>query len=513
MSKVVKKTTYSFLVPTSSKSLILLNGFLLVLYFLVISLWFEPSNKWLFATLMIGQAFYLWQCLSHLYTVWDMHYMPASNKKFLPPVDIYITVAGEPKEIVEETLAAAVAIEYPDFKVFVLNDGRVAKKDNWEEIDELAKSYGATPITRTRPGGAKAGNINNALQQTTSPFIVILDADHVPKKTFLQKTIPYMDDEKVAFVQSPQFYKNHKENSVTAGAWDQQQLFFGAICMGKNRLNSVTMAGTNMVIRRAALEQVGGMCADNVAEDFITGMFIHEKGWKSVYVPEVLAEGLAPEDFLSYYKQQLRWTKGSLEVFINFNPLFRKGLSVPQRLQYLASSGYYLSGVVVFLNALLPLIFFFTGAVPFVTSTMVLAVAFLPYIVLTLFNLQAASNYTYTFKSLAFSMSSWWIHLVAFIEVLIGKKSSFAITSKVKVQGNFIVLVFPHLFYALLTFCGITYSYLHHGLTPSLTTNATWGLCYIIIFLPFIFAALPRMGLEKAESTDVEKKVVSFSNV
>src|SRR3989344_1030836 len=98
------------------------------------------------------------------------------------------------------------------------------------------------------------------------------------------------------------------------------------------------MCGTNMVIRKAALREVGGMAEDNIAEDFVTSLFIHERGWKSAYVPEVLAEGLAPEDLFSYYKQQFRWARGSLEIVFRFNPLFRSGLTWSQRIEYLASA-------------------------------------------------------------------------------------------------------------------------------------------------------------------------------
>lgn len=510
MIQTPEHNSYSFLAPHSSKGLVILNVVLLIVYFFVIAFWFEPSNKILFGVLLAGQAFYLWQCLSHLYTVWETDYQAPKDDSYLPSVDIFITVAGEPTDLVEETVRAALLMDYPNFKVFILNDGYVAKKNNWHEMTILGADLGVTVITRQIPGGAKAGNINHAVNETEAPLIVIFDADHVPKPDFLRKTIPYFFDAKVAFVQTPQYYKNFEKNMVTGGAWDQQQLFFGAICMGKNRLQAVTMAGTNMVIRRTALAEVGGMCADNVAEDFITGMLLHERGYTSVYVPEVLAEGLAPEDFLSYYKQQHRWTKGSLEVFLNFNPLFRRGLSWPQKIQYLSSAGYYLSGIFIITNALLPLIFFYTGEVPFVTSTMVLAIAFLPYIVLTLFNLQAVSNYSYTFRALSFSMSAWWIQLIAFIEVLMGKKSGFAITSKVQVEGNFFSLVQPHVIYIIVTLVGIGYSYYNFGLTPSLTTNATWSFLYIVIFLPFMYAALPSKEYFRIKQGSFKLKLAQF---
>jgi cellulose synthase (UDP-forming) len=363
-TKTVLPPKKSFLLNAVPKFLLFVTICVALVYTFILLFWFQVSNIYLFTLLVIGQVFSLWMALTFLYTIWDTSYKHPGDDSFSEPVDIFITVAGEPVEIVEETLQAALAMEYPRFNVYILNDGFVANRENWRDIEQLALRYGAGCITRRTPGGAKAGNINNALSLTNSPFVAIFDADHVPHKDFLQKTMRLFADPKMGFVQSPQYYKNFKENYVTRGAWDQQSLFFGAIKKGKNRLNSVTMCGTNMVIRREPLEAVGGMCATNIAEDFVTGLFIHQRGWKSAYVPEVLAEGLAPEDFLAYYKQQLRWARGSLEVLFKYNPLFMRGLSWAQRIQYLASASYYLSGIIVIMNAIIPLVFFYTIPVP-----------------------------------------------------------------------------------------------------------------------------------------------------
>src|SRR5690606_21510298 len=143
-------------------------------------------------------------------------------------------------------------------------------------------------------GGAKAGNINNALRQTNGDIIVIFDADMIAKTDFLNKTIPHLADPTVAFVQTPQFYTNTQDNIIAASAWEQQEFFFGPIMQGKDKDNPAFICGINVAIRRTALDQVGGMVEDNIAEDFLTSMKIHEQGWHSVYVPEVLATGLAP---------------------------------------------------------------------------------------------------------------------------------------------------------------------------------------------------------------------------
>jgi cellulose synthase (UDP-forming) len=172
------------------------------------------------------------------------------------------------------------------------------------------------------------------------------------------------------------------------------------------------MCGTNMVIRREPLEAVGGMCATNIAEDFVTGLIYSSARLEISYVPEVLAEGLAPEDFLSYYKQQLRWARGSLKYSSNTIPSLCADLPGASVFNIWHQQAITFQDIVI-MNALIPLVFFFTGAVPFFISTMALAIVFLPYMFLILYTLQLSTNFTYTFHALAFSMGSWTIHIRA----------------------------------------------------------------------------------------------------
>lgn len=483
---------FDFLKTDVPKWLIIVNVLLVLVYLYTIIFILTIDNIYLFILLMSGQLFYAWLGFAHMYTLWDMNVMPKLPKRAReqePSVNVFITVAGEPVDVIEETARAAKSMEYRNFNVYLLNDGYVANKDNWKEIEWLAEDLGIRCITRRTPGGAKAGNINNALEQTNGELVVIFDADHIPYPDFLKKTVPYFHDRTVGFVQSPQYYKNYEANRVTEGSWDQQRLYYGAICKGKNRHFATTMCGTNMVIRRTALEEVGGMCSTNIAEDFITGMFIHERGWKSIYVPEVLAEGLAPEDFRSYWKQQHRWARGSLEVFFFANPLFRKGLTLPQKIQYLSSSSYYLSGLFVLTNGIMPIIYFFTGESLFTTATMVIAAVFLPYIFLTLYNLQRSSSFTYTFRAIAFSMGSFPIYISALADTIFGLKQSFSITSKKRIKGSFAYLVIPHLLYIILAISGMGYALFQEGFTPSFITNATWAILNIAIFSIFVQVA------------------------
>ncbi len=508
-----KLDTESFLSGFASKRLLAANCLMAAVYFLVLAFGFQPGNHLLFDLLLVGEVFHLFQIFGFCYTIWDRTWIASSDKDFMPPLDIFITVCGEPANIVGQTALAAINMDYPNHKVYLLNDGYIANRSNWQEIEELANNLNIECITRQKPGGAKAGNINHALRQTTSPFIVIFDADHVPHSDFLKETIRYFVDPKIGFVQTPQFYKNQGLNTVTQAAWDQQSLFFGTIMSGKNRLNSAFMCGTNMILRREAIDEVGGMCEFNIAEDFLTSLFVHNKGWKSIYIPKVLAEGLAPEDFLSYYKQQFRWTRGSLEVIFKYNPLFMPGLSWPQRFQYLISASYFLSGIVVLFDAILPLIFLYTGITAVNTHTMALAIIFIPYIFSSLFALQKSSNYSLSFSAISFSISSFLLQLHGILAVLINQKTSFTVTSKKALTGNFLYLVIPQIAYIVLALVGLIIGLSREGLDASLLANLSWVIVNAAAFVPFIIAASPkREKRTKDQSTSTTKELLSVTD-
>jgi cellulose synthase (UDP-forming) len=221
----------------------------------------------------------------------------------------------------------------------------------------------------------------------------------------------------------------------------------------------------------------------------------------------VLAEGLATEDLLTYSKQQFRWARGALDIIFRYNPLFRRGLTWAQRLQYLASASFYLSGVFVVIDALLPLVYFYTGLVPVRISGMLLAAVFLPYLFFTLYVIQRSSNFTFTFPSLGFSMGSFNIHLRALASAVTFQKSAFGITQKYKQNGNFLPLVKWHIAYSVLAVVGFPLSLWREGFSASLINNSAWALLNMVIFLPFIKAALPQS--KASEKTQLQSKKIT----
>jgi cellulose synthase (UDP-forming) len=512
---------YAIPSATVKKSLLVLNLIVAVAYF---TWWLNPAHVGqpiLFALLFAGEVYHVFMAYLFWKSITPKTRKALNLKDSTPtfPVDIFITVCGEPIDVVKKTVIAAKNIDYPHKHIHILNDSKVAKKPNWHEYEILARTEKINCITRSTPGGAKAGNINNALIQTTGELILIFDADMVAHRDFLTRTATYFSDPTVGFVQTPQYYENSETNIITSSSWEQQKLFFGPIMRGKDSYNASFICGTNVVIRRKALEQVGGMCEDNIAEDFITSFLIHEKGWQSIYVPDVLARGLAPEDLMSYFKQQLRWARGSLEVLFKFNPLFRRGLTFDQKREYLSSALYYLNGLIVLIDITMPLIFLFSGLEPVIGTTTQFAFFFLPFMTLTLYTLYQATDQTLSLRAMSYSNSSWTLQLIALWSIITGKKMSFSVTPKKAQSGNFIKLALPHILYTLIVLVAGGYAIWRDGLTPAVATNISWATFNIVMFLPFIYSAYrwanlltPLITLQNFLKT-IAKKLKLYSEI
>lgn len=493
------------------KVLLMINIIVALIYF---SWWFDMrhvANVYLYSLLFFGEFYHVFMAIAFWLTVWpgSDHY---ERKKWShrPTIDIFIPVAGEPVDIVVRTVIAAKEMKGYKKNIYILNDGYVAKKENWQDIEQLAVRLGVNCLTREIAHGAKAGNINDAIQVTSGEIIVIFDADMKAYPSFLEKVIPYFQDKKIGFVQTPQYYVNHQDNYVSEGAWEQQEFFYGTIMQGKSYRNSAFICGTNVAIRRSVLEKVGGMYEKNIAEDFLTSLFIHGKGWRSVYTREILSEGLAPQDLGSYYKQQLRWASGSLEVLFWRNPLLNRHLSWAQRIQYLSSAAYYFNGIIVLIDALMPLIFLFTGIHIVAAATTTFAFYFVPFMFLNLYTLYLASSESLTFKAISFSQASFVLQLEAVVAAITRKKMSFAVTSKQKHDGNYLYIVIPHIGYILLAIVGIVIGLEKYGLTPSVVTNIAWLLFNCVLFVPFIQASFPQQTIESKKIT--HNSLASFAN-
>jgi cellulose synthase (UDP-forming) len=345
-----------------------------------------------------------------------------------PVVDVFIPTYNEPAAIVEPTVAAATRLRGARVRVFLLDDG------NRKEMEHLAARWGARYVRRSIHSGAKAGNINHALGITSAPYVAVLDCDHVPHPDFLAHTLGRFQDPHVAFVQTPQYYANEQENTIAAASWSQQALFFGPIAIGKDDHESMFCCGTNVVFRRAALEAVGGFPENSLTEDFELSLHLHEAGWRSAYVPEVLASGLGPEDLASYVSQQHRWARGCVSAIPR---VLRSRMPLRQKAQYLLSASYFLSGWTVLVYVSLPAIRILTGLQPIAGAGADQFLAhFAGFFGLALLTVAAVGSGTYTFAAYSLATSTFWIHVHASLKAVFRRPGRFVVTPKSATSGR-----------------------------------------------------------------------------
>jgi cellulose synthase (UDP-forming) len=208
---------------------------------------------WIAVALVIAETYSLIDVCLFGMTMWRAKGRPAPP----PPaedatVDVFITTYNEPIELVMATALAAKDIRFPH-ETWILDDGDRA------EMRAAAEAAGIGYVTRSadwkdRPRHAKAGNLNNALERTTGEFILILDADQIPHPEILDHTLGYFRDELVALVQTPQVFSNVATGDPLGS---QAPLFYGPIQQGKDGWNAAFFCGSNAVLRREALMQLG----------------------------------------------------------------------------------------------------------------------------------------------------------------------------------------------------------------------------------------------------------------
>jgi cellulose synthase (UDP-forming) len=414
----------------------------------------------------------------------DLTQLPLFLHETQAPVDVYITTYGEDLDAIRRTVTAAVAM-HGKHTTYVLDDGKS------DDVRALAAEVGAEYIVREGNAGAKAGNINNALSVTSGEFFVILDADFVPAPDFLYQTVPFFAESNIAFVQTPQAYGN-LNNLISRGAGYMQSVFYRFILPGKNRFNAAFSVGTNVIYRRAAIEQIGGMYTQSKSEDVWTSLKLHEYGWKSTYISTVLAIGDTPTTIEAYTKQQLRWATGGFEILFKSNPFSRKlKLTLDQRLQYFGTATFYLMGVAPGLLLLVPALQIYFGLAPinsgvsFGTWLMYYLGFYFMQVVVALYTIGS-----FRWETLMLATASFPIYGRALVNAIFNKDQKWHVTGSMKKKAspfNFIThQLMAFVFLAITSVVGIW-----QALTVSAFTLALfWNLLNTFILGLFVVTAM-----------------------
>ena len=412
----------------------------------------------LYVLFIFSVAYKTAKLLFEWYHYWSVIIPPEKKISRQWTVDMFTTaMPGEPYEMIAATLRAMKAVRYPH-TTYLCDEG------NDPDLKALCEAIDVKHITRTIKVNAKAGNINNALQYASGEICVILDPDHVPSPEFLDEVLPSFDDDNIGFVQIVQAYHNYHETWIAQGAAQQTYTFYGPLMMGMNSYGTVQAIGANCTFRRAALDSIGGH-APGLAEDMHTAMQLHAKGWKSVYLPKILAKGLVPTDIASYYQQQLKWSRGTFDLLLYVFPKLVKHFTWRQRIHYVLLPMHFAAGLFFFIDIFMLLFFLLTGLSPIKSSPDAIFTWVLPFLALILLIRIYAQKWllqdherTFHITGGILLFATWWIHLVGLIYTFFKINVPYIPTRKNSEYNNHWTLSLPNLFLAALCIFSAVYS-------------------------------------------------------
>jgi cellulose synthase/poly-beta-1,6-N-acetylglucosamine synthase-like glycosyltransferase len=499
--------------PTPKEALVIramiLIGCLSIVNFIY---WFTReeyrANGWLYFLLSfillygVLRTVYMWYHYLNL----SVPEAPATPGKY--SVDVLTTYfPGEPYEMIEETLKAIQEITYP-------HTTYLCDEANDPHLIEYCRKLGVVHVTRDNRINAKAGNINNALKIAKGEICVILDPDHVPDPDFLDPIIPHFANPQIGFVQIVQSYYNNRDTLVARGAAEQTYQFYGPMMMTMNSYGTVNAIGANCTFRRSALDSIGGH-APGLSEDMHTAMLLHAKGWKSVYVPRILARGLAPSDLGSYYKQQLKWSRGTFDLLFYVYPrLFRK-FNWRQKLHYGLLPLHFLVGTVYLFSFLIPIFSLFMAEAPWSGNIIFFGLFYLPLGMSNILIRAYIQKWVIEKNERGFHLvggllqiTTWWVYFLGFIYTIFKKKVPYLPTPKNKDVGSSFKIIFPNILIGNFSLLAVIYG-LYIDLTPFSLAMAFFALLNAFFMFFSIFLATSKTNKNNILRTGLPRDAVT----
>ena len=485
-------------------------------------------------SLIAGIALFVAEFISMLEAV--IHYICMSKDKApefpvipesdYPHVDVLIATHSEEPELLFKTINGCKHMEYPDpskVHIYLCDD------NDRPEMAKLAQKMGVGYFGLSGNKLAKAGNLNNALSKTDSPLVVTFDSDMIPRSSFLMKTVPYFflpemiledgvwrkrteeeldPDYKIGFVQTPQSFYNpdlfqfnfFAESNIP----NEQDYFFKEVNVGRNSSNSAIYAGSNTLISRRALEEVGGIRTKTITEDFATGIDIQAKGYTCFAIDEVLASGLAPDDFPNLLKQRQRWGRGCVQTIRSSRFLFGK-LPFLSKLSYLSCLLYWWTFLRRIIYILSPILFTVFGVLVVRTELWGILLIWLPSYLIYNHSLRLLSGKVRDQKwsNIVDTILCPYMILPILAETFGIRMRTFAVTSKEKTgtRSAKIIYAIPHLILLAASIVGIYFSIERMMLYKSiLGLVVLFWLCMNTYFLTMaVFFLLGRNNYRSSE--------------
>lgn len=422
-----------------------------------------------------------------------------------PSVDVLVPTYNEPLHVVRGTVIAAMAMDYPPEKmrVLLLDDGRR------EEFRKFAAQVGVEYVTRSTNAHAKAGNINHALEETKGEFVAVFDCDHVPAPSFLQKTLGWFQrDLNLGLLQTPHQFYSPDPFERNLGQFrrvpNEGELFHRLVQDGNDLWNASFFCGSCAVLRRKALDEIGGIAVETVTEDAHTSLRMQRNGWTTAYINVPLAAGLATESLAAHIGQRIRWARGMTQILRVENPLFASGLTLSQRLCYFNATTHFLFAIPRLIFLTVPLVYLIFGKVNIYGYTWaILAYAFPHLILSNLTNSRVQGRYRYSFWNEIYEvvLAPYILFptLLALINPRLGK---FNVTSKGGILRRSYFdrrIAFPYLLLLAMNVAGLVMAERRYVFYPAhrdtILMNAAWCAYSTMILLVAASVAWERRQL------------------
>lgn len=455
---------------------------------------------WLFIVVdgLIGYVFLalelLMSVLVYLFVInhWARRYQVHGGKYSMRNViDIFITTKDEPIEILQKTLASASDIEYPNKRIYLLDDG--ARGWVKQIAEEHQCAYLVRPDRLTKQ--TKAANLNYGLSKSFGNYILVLDADDQAAPTIIDDMLGHFKKKKVGLVAS------RKRFLVDEKDFNNDNLFYEYMQSGKNDDGSAISCGSGVMYRRSALDEIGGFQEWNIVEDLYTSYILNTYGYRTEYINQHYVEGIAPRDLKIIYKQRGLWARDTLRLFFWHPPLFNKRLSLRQRLHYFELGYIYLASAFF-----IPAVYYLNFYSIFFNDP-ILHVGYW-YLV---FKLPSFYFILYMYNSLGQgdSSSRMWaslfpVFLRSSILALLYKKPVYTVTPKKDQLHPRFMLVLPQALTIVIGIIVIIYHLQKWGATSLLTVNVFWFIIMVYWLWPVFPKAFPSSKISQLRSTYVK---------
>ncbi len=265
---------------------------------------------------------YLWEICDAIGSeTWHRQVTPTATAQLpavrdLPFVSLHVPAHNEPPGMVIDTLRSLMRLEYPSYEVILIDDN-TDDESLWRPVEQWCQRHNVKFAHLQDWPGYKSGALNYALHQMTderAEIIGVVDSDYQLNRDFLRRCAPLFADSWVGFTQAPQDYRGWERARYYRRLYYSYSYFFAVSQPSRNERDGAIFAGTMGLIRRVALEQLGGWDEWCITEDAELSLRLLRAGWTGWHVGQSYGKGIMPLTFEALKGQRYRWCFGGIQI-------------------------------------------------------------------------------------------------------------------------------------------------------------------------------------------------------